>query len=162
MPLTVSPVLSHEIEALKQLHTTLLEVRYPPSFFLHLLLQPSRRCLVARHHGQPVAFVSAALHPGNRIEILTLGVLPAFQQRRLGTRLVHSVVESLTGSSCGDSDSAAAATVFAQVAASNASAREFYQHIGMIPGAVVPDIYRGVGSGDRDAYMVSGRIQSML
>ncbi|KAJ7039200.1 acyl-CoA N-acyltransferase [Mycena alexandri] len=152
--LTVSPVHSHEIAAVMQLHATLLEVRYPPSFFLHLLHQPSRRCLVARNDDEPVAFISAALHPGNRIEILTLGVLPSFRQRRLATRLVQDIVESLAGAK------AAAATVFAQVSASNVSASAFYQQIGLSPGVVVRDIYRTIQVPGGDAYIVSGQIQS--
>ncbi|KAJ6593655.1 acyl-CoA N-acyltransferase [Mycena capillaripes] len=93
--LALSPMHSHDVPAVMQLHAALLPVPYPPSFFLHLLLQPARLCLVAREHGDPVAFISAAAHPGHRIEILTLGVLPSFQQRRLATRLIHAVIDDL-------------------------------------------------------------------
>ncbi|KAJ6497839.1 acyl-CoA N-acyltransferase [Mycena sanguinolenta] len=147
--LALSPVRSHEIPAVMQLHAALLPVRYPRSFFLHLLLQPTRLCLVARNDGDPVAFISAAVHPGQRIEILTLGVLPPFQQHRIGTRLVYAVIDGLT-------NTPAAVTVFAQVSASNASAKAFYRHMGMLwESDVIHDMY-----GPRAGLIISGRIET--
>ncbi|KAF7362092.1 Structure-specific endonuclease subunit SLX1 [Mycena venus] len=135
----LSPIRSHEIPAVMQLHSALLPISYPRSFFLHLLIQPTRLCLVARNDGDPVAFISAAMHPGQRIEILTLGVLPPFQQHRLATRLVHAVIDALAST-------AAVVTVFAQVSVSNASAKEFYRHMGMLPsGGVIHDITTTLG-----------------
>ncbi|KAK7057433.1 hypothetical protein R3P38DRAFT_3384792 [Favolaschia claudopus] len=126
---TLSPIRSRDIPAIMQLHATLLPVSYPRSFFLHLLLQPSRLCLVARNNDDPIAFVSAVLHREQRLEILTLGVLPKFQQLHLATRLVYAVIDALTHATT-------TVTVFAQVSASNASAQAFYEHIGMaIKGA---------------------------
>ncbi|KAJ7668440.1 acyl-CoA N-acyltransferase [Mycena polygramma] len=152
--LALSPMHSHDIPAVMQLHSALLPVPYPFSFFLHLTLQPTRLCLVARSRGDPVAFISAALHRGHGIEILTLGVHPTFQQRRLATRLVYAVAAALDRKT-------AAATVFAHVSASNSSAKEFYKHMGMHPVARVSrDIYRALPSGSRDAYIVSGRIET--
>ncbi|KAJ7251824.1 acyl-CoA N-acyltransferase [Mycena haematopus] len=154
--LSLSPIRSHEIPAVMQLHAALLPISYPRSFFLHLLLQPTRLCLVARNNGDPVAFVSAAIHPKERIQILTLGVLPSFQQRRIATRLVHAVIDALLASN------AAVTTVFAQVPASNAPARAFYRHMGMLPdGDVIRDVYRTLPCGSRDAYNISGPIETI-
>ncbi|KAK7043555.1 acyl-CoA N-acyltransferase [Favolaschia claudopus] len=151
---TLSPIRSRDIPAIMQLHATLLPVSYPRSFFLHLLLQPSRLCLVARNNDDPIAFVSAVLHREQRLEILTLGVLPKFQQLHLATRLVYAVIDALT-------QATTAVTVFAQVSASNASARAFYEHIGMtIKGDVVHNLYTTVAWGSRDAYVVSGRLEA--
>ncbi|KAJ7350307.1 acyl-CoA N-acyltransferase [Mycena albidolilacea] len=157
MEIDLSPVRSHEISAVMQLHAALLPISYPRSFFLQLLLQPTRLCLVARSgsDGDLVAFISAAMHPGQRLEILTLGVLPLFQQHRLATRLVYAVIDALT------SKAAAVTTVFAQVSASNSSAQEFYRHMGMLPsGDVIRDMYRTLPCGSRDAYIVSRRIDT--
>ncbi|KAF8170261.1 acyl-CoA N-acyltransferase [Mycena galopus ATCC 62051] len=152
--LALSPIRSHEIPAVMRLHAALLPISYPRSFFLHLLLQPTRLCLVARNDSDPVAFISAAMHPGQRLEILTLGVLPPFQQHRLATRLVHAAIEALASK-------AAATIVFAQVSASNESAREFYRHMGMLPdGNIIHDMYRTLPCGYRDAYIISGRIET--
>lgn len=137
----------------------LLPISYPRSFFLQLLLQPTRLCLVARSgsDGDLVAFISAAMHPGQRLEILTLGVLPLFQQHRLATRLVYAVIDALTSKAA----TAAVTTVFAQVSASNSSAQEFYRHMGMLPsGDVIRDMYRTLPCGSRDAYIVSRRIDT--
>ncbi|KAJ7928571.1 acyl-CoA N-acyltransferase [Mycena leptocephala] len=142
---SLSPIRSHQIPAVHAMHTALLPVSYPPSFFLHLLLQPARLCLVAHHHDDPVAFISAAIHPDHRIEILTLGVLPPFQQHRLATRLVHAVIDALAGRK------AAGASVFAQVSASNTAARAFYTRLGMLPAAAAHDMYRTLPCGSRDS-----------
>ncbi|KAJ6602177.1 hypothetical protein B0H10DRAFT_2230286 [Mycena sp. CBHHK59/15] len=151
---------SHEYFVPQVSQASLLPVHYSPSFFLHLLIQPTRLCLVAhsRDLDDPVAFITAALHttaaPEPRIDILTLGVLPAFQQRQLATRLVRAVVDILSARTA-----AVAAAIYAQVSASNGPAKNFYRHMGMLPCTdVVRDVYRSLPYGSRDAYIVSGRI----
>ncbi|KAJ7690640.1 acyl-CoA N-acyltransferase [Mycena rosella] len=153
------PMHSHDIPAVLELHAILLPVSYSPSFFLHLLIQPTRICLIAAHEhsnrdSRPVAFISAVVHPEQRIEILTLGVLPTFRQHRLATRLVYAAIDALTGAMPATVD------VFAQVSASNVPATSFYKHMGLHPSTVViRDMFRTLPCGSRDAYIVSGRIQ---
>ncbi|KAJ7128928.1 acyl-CoA N-acyltransferase [Mycena crocata] len=157
-PFVLKPLSGDFVPAIISMHAALLPIAYPFSFFLQLLLLPSRRCLVAYERDQgdtPVAFISAAVHPEHRIEILTLGVLPMFRQRGLATRLVYAVIDTLT-----QPTAVATAAVFAQVSASNESARAFYMHLGMHPTStsVIRDMYRKLPCGSRDAYIVSGRI----
>lgn len=169
----IRPMHSRDILSVQQLHVrigfsahslqfiphqaALLPVPYALSFFLHLLVQPTRVCLVALapDKGNPVAFISAAMHPEQRIEILTLGVLATFRHCKIATRLVHTVIDTLAGSAATAVDST---TVFAQVSASDEPAKRFYRHMGMHPTDFIRDMYRNLPCGSRDAYVVSGRI----
>ena len=91
------------------IQSRVLPVNYPSSFFTQLLLLPTRTCLVAYKQAQPnlpIAFISAVTrHPASNfamnlspdslrifdlkkpfLEILTLGVLPAYQHCGLARR----------------------------------------------------------------------------
>lgn len=138
---------------------TLLPVSYPTSFFLNVVIQPTRACFIANagDGNDPVAFCCAAIHDSTlaepSIEILTLGVLPAFRQRRLATRLVRAVIETLSRRTA-----AAATAIYAHIATANKPARNFYERMGMhVCSDVIRNIYR-IPRGSRDAYRVSGRI----
>lgn len=101
----------------------LLPVSYPAAFFIQLLVNPRRLCLVATEGGAIVGFASAAsglLQPGSvgghmqhdthtdsesrpdiprsHVTLLTLGVLPTYQRRGIGRSLVHGVIQRLEGS----------------------------------------------------------------
>ncbi|KAJ7502826.1 acyl-CoA N-acyltransferase [Mycena galericulata] len=142
--LEIGPMHSSDISVVRNLHAILLPVPYALSFFLHLLIQPTRLCLLARDQGNPVAFISAVMHPEQRIEILTLGVVPAFRQRGLATHLLHAVIDTLAGTT--------AVPVFAQVSALDERAVNFYKHVGMHPttDGVIRDMYRILPCGSRD------------
>lgn len=96
----------------------LLPASYPIAFFIQLLVNPRRLCLVATDHahGAIVGFASAAmglLQPSSRdvpadrehsniprshVTLLTIGVLPAYQRRGIGRSLVHGIVQRLEAS----------------------------------------------------------------
>ncbi|KAF8621551.1 hypothetical protein AX15_007720 [Amanita polypyramis BW_CC] len=129
--LVVRPLTTPDVPRLRHLHASILPVPYPSSFFLQLLIHPARLCLVAHPRANPhnlVAFVSALFHDTPhlpRIEILTLGVLPAFQNRGLARRLVLSITQKLC------SFAPSSILLQANVSASNTSALKFYECIGM-------------------------------
>ncbi|KAJ7287399.1 acyl-CoA N-acyltransferase [Mycena rebaudengoi] len=154
---TLRPLRSCDLPGLIALHATLLPVSYPTSFFLNVVIQPTRACFIANagDGNDPVAFCCAAIHDSTlaepSIEILTLGVLPAFRQRRLATRLVRAVIETLSRRTA-----AAATAIYAHIATANKPARNFYERMGMhVCSDVIRNIYR-IPRGSRDAYRVSG------
>lgn len=151
-----------------------LPVHYPPAFFTQLLVLPSRACLIAVRRSKPnipIAFISAALHkssvpslpvpkaldsPRPRIEILTLGVLPAYQHMGIARRLVAAVVEKLCG------PLSAGIVAHANVSTVNSTAIKFYQSIGLcVSSDVIPNLYRTCSYGHRDAYLVAGRLDDL-
>ncbi|KAL0956186.1 hypothetical protein HGRIS_002345 [Hohenbuehelia grisea] len=110
---------SADVQPVRALHSALLPVRYPTSFFIHLLVHSSSICLVARAStsNAPIAFISAAIQhnaspsaglapnaahdesTGVHVQILTLGVLPKYRNRGLAQRLVRTAVSRLIDSS---------------------------------------------------------------
>ncbi|KIJ67472.1 hypothetical protein HYDPIDRAFT_108245 [Hydnomerulius pinastri MD-312] len=117
-----------DVPHVRALHSHLLPVSYPPTFFVQLLVNPRHICLVAADGGSIIGFASAAVdasqpsplhtrrhktHPDREgsddpsdiprahITLLTLGVLPSYQRQGIGRALVHEVVRRLQTSSCG-------------------------------------------------------------
>lgn len=152
---------SSDMLQVRALHTKLLPVAYPTAFFVQLLIQPQRMCLIATHDGKVIAFASATMEtrhstPGPlgssgdqtgggalRVTLLTLGVSPEFRRQGIARRLVHEIVQRLR-SSCGaschesppapslsESDSTDAVIISAEVAHNNSSGQSFYSHLGM-------------------------------
>ncbi|KAF8813686.1 hypothetical protein BYT27DRAFT_7083888 [Phlegmacium glaucopus] len=175
---------SQDIPKVHELHSKLLPVKYPSSFFTQLLVLPTRACFVAYRHGQPddpIAFISAVrrqpsltwhndfvmnlsqdsspildLSGKPYIEILTLGVLPAYQQCGLARRLVQCVVDKLH-LSCAGMEPRCRTLISATVSTSNTSALKFYECIGMLVSSkVIRNLYRTISYGSRDAYLVVG------
>ncbi|KAJ8518039.1 hypothetical protein ONZ45_g4836 [Pleurotus djamor] len=182
----VRPLKSADVDAIHGLHSALLPLRYPLSFFIQLLIKPDTLCLVAYAPARtsPVAFVSAAVKPTpsiiasklscaapnsspiaqRHVQILTLGVLPEFRHKGIARSLIHAVVSRLSGSVVkgvgvvGLDD----VLVSAQVSSSNGGAHCFYERLGLMPILKVRDVYRGVSYGSRDAQFVVGYISPSI
>ena len=163
----------------------ILPVKYPLSFFTQLLVLPTRTCLVAYKKGQPnvpIAFISAVtrqlasrhsdfatnLSPDSLrildlskpfLEILTLGVLPAYQQCGLARRLIKSVIDQRSNCAAGPGQESCGTLVSATVSISNTAALKFYECMGMfISSKVIRNIYRTISHGSKDAYLVVGTL----
>ncbi|PPQ93680.1 hypothetical protein CVT25_012739 [Psilocybe cyanescens] len=156
----ILPLTARELPKVRDLHAKLLPVHYPPSFFLHLLVIPTRACYVAYSHNNPIGFISAAVHKPMarcfisdssedfpfvsskfrdnltldltkpRLEILTLGVLPSFQQRGLARRLVMSIVDGFK-ESCA-MNALNSILIYANVSTTNNRALQFYERMGFL------------------------------
>ena len=164
----------------------ILPVKYPSSFFTQLLVLPTRYCFVAYKKSQPnvpIAFISAVTRqPASRhndlamnfspdslrildlskpfLEILTLGVLPAYQHRGLARRLIKCVVDNFHHrSAAGPGQGSCGTLVSATVSTSNTAALKFYECMGMfISSKVIRNLYRTISHGSRDAYLVAGTL----
>lgn len=171
-----------------RLQSAVLPVKYPSSFFLQLLLLPGRLCLVAHSPtdpNDPIAFVSASIQRVNnnlqinypppsiganptkplptnepRIEILTIGVLPAYQHHGLARHMIKSVVQTLHSSLYPSCHSTYGTLISAHVSTSNASAINFYERMGLrVSSEIIRNLYRTSSYGTGDAYIVAGRIR---
>lgn len=178
----IRPMNATDVANVRDLHSLLLPVRYPSSFFTQLLLFPGHTCLVACHiadAGRPIAFVSACFrqpssvddttflghsepHLHTRlaksaptIEILTLGVKPEFRKRGLASLLIRRVYQRLRESFPSLPNSRP--RIQANVATSNTIAISFYEKLGLhiVPEAIF-NLYPTCSYGSRDAYLVSG------
>jgi ribosomal protein S18 acetylase RimI-like enzyme len=162
----------------------ILPVKYPSSFFTQLLVLPTRTCFVAYKKDQPnvpIAFISAVtrqphsdialnLSPDSLrifdlskpfLEILTLGVLPAYQHCGLARRLIKYVIDNFHQRCAAGPrhESACGTLVSATVSISNTSALKFYECMGMfISSKVITNLYRTISHGSRDAYLVVGTL----
>ncbi|KAG6862348.1 hypothetical protein C0995_016046 [Termitomyces sp. Mi166 len=151
-PLLIKPLTSADIPK-----SSLLPVNYPASFFIQLTLLSARVCLVAYHPTNltdPVAFISASLQENPRvnglttslvfdgadvkvshgtphIEILTLGVLPAYQQQGIARLLVQQVYAYFREHSTPSRQLTDSSLIHTNVATSNVPALSFYERIGL-------------------------------
>ncbi|KAM6502424.1 Acyl-CoA N-acyltransferase [Amanita muscaria] len=159
--IVIRPFTSADIQLVRQLHSNVLPIRYPQSFFLQLLLLPARIGLVAYPRSDPqnlIGFISAAYSPepptDARIEILTLGVAPSYRHRGLARRLIRSIPQHLCALT--------SHSIFfqANVATSNTSALKFYEQLGFrIASDVITNLYRTTSS-SKDGYLIVGCINS--
>ncbi|KAG6857791.1 hypothetical protein H0H87_004207 [Tephrocybe sp. NHM501043] len=170
--------------------SSLLPVNYPLSFFIQLALLPGRVCLVAYNKfanpDSPVAFISASLqenprvwelespplnegsdtevpllHATPHIEILTLGVLPAYQQQGIARLLVKQVFSYFRDHSVTTCKLTDKTLVHTNVATSNIPALSFYERMGMkIATGVIRNLYRACPNSSQDGYLLIGRVAS--
>lgn len=177
------PYVCHCHTHLASPQSLVLPVKYPSSFFTQLLVLPTRTCFVAYKQGHPsvpIAFISAVTRqPASRhsdfamnlspdalrifdlskpfLEILTLGVLPAYQHCGLARRLIKRVVDNFHQRCAGPES--CGTLVSATVSISNTSALKFYESMGMsISSQVIENLYRTISHGSRDAYLVVGTL----
>ncbi|KAG6886290.1 hypothetical protein C0993_006700 [Termitomyces sp. T159_Od127] len=171
--LVIKPLTSSDIPKVRALHLTLLS---------------GRVCLVAYHPANPtdpVAFVSASLQenprvndltkslfldgkisPDNKvdqgtphIEILTLGVLPAYQQQGIARLLVQQVHDYFRDHSTPSRRLSDSSLIHTNVATSNISALKFYEHMGLkVASGVIRNLYRACPHGSKDGYLLVGRL----
>ncbi|KAF9467363.1 acyl-CoA N-acyltransferase [Collybia nuda] len=159
--IVIRPLTSTDVPKVRELHSMVLPVAYPSSFFTQLLLLPARVCLVAHESsspGEPVAFISASIRDAHpvanyftiqnthrrqsgvcsattqqrpHIEILTLGVLPHHQNKGIARLLVRRVHQHFCEYLGHSQNFDQGAVVHANVATSNRTALTFYERIGM-------------------------------
>ncbi|PFH52045.1 hypothetical protein AMATHDRAFT_79965 [Amanita thiersii Skay4041] len=127
--------------------------------FISAVLQPqtnSDGCLSSAPPSHPTTLEAGDL--GNRlrvprIEILTLGVLPAYQQRGLARHLVQCMIQNLCTATC------KAVLLYANVAVSNNKALKFYEHMGLrVSSEVISNLYRTCINGTKDGYLLVGMV----
>lgn len=91
------------------------------------------------------------------LEILTLGVLPAYQHCGLARRLIKCVIDNFHQHCAAGPGQGT--LVYATVSISNTAALKFYECMGMfISSKVISNLYRTISHGSRDAYLVVGTL----
>jgi len=189
--IVVRSLTSADVTKVRELHAAVLPVNYPLSFFLQLLVIPTRFCLIAYHRSQPttpIGFLSAAVQqplsvhnhaslksppasplfpssprsrpfPGfdptkPRLEILTLGILPLYQNRGIARHLIDCAIQTLADSHKGAIQNT---LIYANVSTTNIPALQFYERMGLyVFSATIKNLYRTSSYGSRDAYLVIG------
>ncbi|KAF5386162.1 hypothetical protein D9615_002365 [Tricholomella constricta] len=138
-----------------------------PIAFISAALQQNPRV-----HGLPTSYVltdgeddfsdpKVSLKDAPHIEILTLGVLPAFQQRGVARLLVRRVHNYFSEHSNHTRDLRDGTVIHTNVATSNAPALSFYERMGLkVASGVIRNLYRACPHGSKDGYLLVGRIAS--
>ena len=89
------------------------------------------------------------------LEILTLGVLPSYQQCGVARLLLLHAVDALRQSCAFNPEDRT--VIYANVSTSNTRALKFYERMGMLLSSdIISNLYRTIPSGSRDAYVVVG------
>ncbi|KAJ8076973.1 hypothetical protein AAF712_000542 [Marasmius tenuissimus] len=176
----IRSVAAADLPQLKDLHSALIAVPYPHSFFINQLIQSNHLCLIAVDESQaaaPVAFITASVQYQNEkphhIQLLTLGVRNEYQGQGLARQLVCKAIAQLTPSGI-------QLPVSTHVCTTNTPAQSFYERLGMKPKTFQsrPVIARNVYSysayghrqtankvprelfRSRDAYVMEGQVSA--
>lgn len=136
----------------------------PVAFISASMQWPKNHTEFLNGHACPAEKITSptrSVHEGRpeqpHIEILTLGVLPAYQQKGLARHLIHRVCHHFRDSSNTSRDIDAGTLIHANVDTSNVSALTFYERMGMrISSDVIRNMYRAYSYGCRDGYLVVG------
>jgi ribosomal-protein-alanine N-acetyltransferase len=115
------------------MHAACFQDRWSAAAFAGLLSTPGTFALIASVGGEPAGFVVVRV-AADEAEILTLGVVPDWRRRKIGTALLHAAGT--------DSHKAGARRLFLEVAEDNPAARGLYGAAGFEAAGRRPGYYR--------------------
>jgi len=153
------------VEELRKINTACFPVQYQPSFYRNIVEGGDNGlCKFAYVNEVVVGAVCCRIEPlgnggaakkaddgtehrdhdcGQRIYIMTLGVLASYRNRGIGTKLIQSVLEHYDANK--DGDYAAVKSICLHVQISNKDAMNFYmERFGFTKGPMIKNYYRRV------------------
>eukprot|EP00753_Platysulcus_tardus_P020155 PLAT7813.1.p1 GENE.PLAT7813.1~~PLAT7813.1.p1 ORF type:complete len:173 (-),score=90.20 PLAT7813.1:96-614(-) len=118
-------VTDKNLDAVRRLNLTILPVRYSESFYSALLTFPDF-CRLAWFNGLLIGNICCRLErkeDGPKVYIMTLGVLPAYRGRRVGTQLLEYALKQAR-------EMEELTAVYLHVQTNNEAAIDFYARFG--------------------------------
>ncbi len=138
------PTLPDDAEAIAALHASCFERFWDAKDFRRYAGSTSYCSLVARHQEDYVGFILAH-HTTGEGEILTFGVSPDYRRQSVGSLLLKQLLTALAGHGV--------ETIFLEVSANNAAARQLYENFGFERAGHRPGYYRK-SAGAEDALIL--------
>lgn len=133
------PATSADAALLAGLHGATMPRPWEPAFFAQVVAEPGGFAVVAEANEAALGFALGRAVAGEA-EILSIGVLPAYRQNGVATRLLREAAERASA--------LGAATLFLEVDESNRAARRLYEAHGLTAAGRRKSYYGGEGGGD--------------
>lgn len=137
---------------LAEMHAALFKPAWPESSLVETLSHPGSTAFLARVRDgvdalpEPAGFVIGQL-AADEAEVLTIGVLPRWQRRGIGTMLIEGLGRAVKR--------AEAKRMFLEVAADNQAAFELYRSLGFTAVGMRKGYYDQAGGAAKDALVLA-------
>lgn len=140
-------ITNDNVEQLRIINRTSLPISYPDGFYKDVVKAKDESLnKFAYHNGFVIGAICCRIQKdgdASKIYIMTLGVLPSYRGRRVGTKLVQSVIDYATGSS-EESVKMGIDEIMLHVQISNQDAIQFYERLGFEKGEIVENYYKRI------------------
>jgi ribosomal protein S18 acetylase RimI-like enzyme len=137
-------VTSDNVEQLRLINTTCFPITYADGFYKDMVKAKNENLSkFAYHNGFIIGAICCRIQDDN-IYIMTLGVLPAYRGRNVGSRLVQSVLEFAESEESKELVSGGVKEVMLHVQISNEDAMKFYDRLGFEKGEMVENYYKRI------------------
>ncbi len=132
------------VEQLKLINTTCFPINYADGFYKDMVKAKNESLSkFAYHNGFVIGAICSRIQDGC-IYIMTLGVLPSYRGRMVGTKLVQSVLEFAASEESEKIVNGGVKEVKLHVQISNDDAIKFYEKLGFEQGEIVENYYKRI------------------
>jgi ribosomal protein S18 acetylase RimI-like enzyme len=138
-------ITNDNVEQLRIINSTSLPISYPDGFYKDIVKAKDESLnKFAYHNGFVIGAICSRIQKdgdASKISILTLGVLPCYRGRHVGTKLVQSLLDYATSE---ESRKMGIDEIILHVQISNQDAIRFYERLGFEKGEMVEDYYKRI------------------
>jgi Acetyltransferases len=139
-------ITNDNVEQLRIINSTSLPISYPDGFYKDVVIAKDESLnKFAYHNGFVIGAICCRIQKdgdaSSKIYIMTLGVLPSYRGRNVGTKLVQSVIDHATSEEC---QKIGISEIMLHVQISNNDAIKFYERLGFEKGELVENYYKRI------------------
>ena len=139
-------ITADNIAQLKIINSSSLPVTYPDQFYKSVVSSKNETLNKYAYHNGFVIGAICCKHPDNdtsKLYIMTLGVLPCYRSKNVGTKLVQSVLDAVTEQKEKNEGSEKDVNeISLHVQVNNEDAIRFYERLGFVKGEKVENYYK--------------------
>jgi ribosomal protein S18 acetylase RimI-like enzyme len=135
-------ITNDNVEQLRIINSTSLPISYADGFYKDVVKAKNESLnKYAYHNGFVIGSICCRIQDESKIYIMTLGVLPSYRGRNVGTKLVQSVVDYAMSE---EVRSKGVQEILLHVQIDNEDAIKFYQRLGFEKGEMVENYYKRI------------------
>ncbi len=137
-------VTADNVEQLRLINTTCFPITYADGFYNEMVKAKNENLTkFAYHNGFIVGAICSRVQE-DKIYIMTLGVLPSYRGRAVGSKLVQSLIDFAGSEESKTLVSGNVKEVMLHVQISNGDAIKFYERLGFEKGEMVENYYKRI------------------
>jgi ribosomal protein S18 acetylase RimI-like enzyme/predicted nicotinamide N-methyase len=135
-------ITNDNVEQLRIINSTSLPIFYPDGFYKDVVTAKNEDLnKYAYHNGFVIGSICCRIQDESKIYIMTLGVLPSYRGRNVGTKLVQSVVDYAIGE---EARTKGIKEIVLHVQINNVDAIKLYERLGFEKGEMVENYYKRI------------------